>query len=117
MITQEQYDLLVIAEQTVKAGELHPRFDSVMPFMCVYEYIDTRTTHGVEQKPYLYGLNSDGIDAKALYERKRDKLVKHKQQRKEIKALCTGHKAKQAAVCALITGFIGLFFYFIKSFI
>lgn len=69
-LTAEQYALMVkVQAEGIRSSRLHdPALDSIRKYLAPYEYIDTYTTKGVVQRPYIYRLSEEGLFLKEEYE-------------------------------------------------
>lgn len=107
MITEEQYHLMVSAEDGVKSRDYAiGTFDSIREYLCVYEWIDTYTTRGVVKKPYMYGLNDDGLNEKRLYEKKRDNHSKKTAKERSPKLSLNKLSISEQVIATVIGGCI-----------
>ena len=116
MITEEQYKLMVLADNGIKHKDVaYGTFDPIKEYLCPYEYIDTTTTKGVEQRPYIYGLNDDGLNEKRRYEQLRDKHTKKAAKERTPKMRLNKVSIGEQIISAVIGGCIVAFITFLAS--
>ena len=83
-LTAEQYALMVkVQAEGIRSSRLYdPALDSIRKYLAPYEYIDTYTTKGIVQRPYVYRLSEEGLFLKEEYE----KLKNHHAEKTSQKA-------------------------------
>ena len=72
MITEEQYNLMLLAENGVKHKDYaYGTFNAIKEYLYESDYMELRTTSGVKLVPTRYDLNAEGISQKEIFEKNR----------------------------------------------